>query len=146
MTRAPWEYLFESFNAFYFPDLFYQTVGRVDRRARRRSCVLYNVRTRQLHRHRPYLDLWEWLLWTGLITFSLLLVGAVFAFDFFLVLATAVAGVATLVWIRFRRFPPIILAYERQLARQRYVSRQKASDPETTIRRRGGGRRQRRRR
>ena len=145
MTRAPWEYLFEAFNAFFFPDLFYQTVitsivGLVV------LLVLYNVRTRQLHRHRPYLDLWEWLLWTGLITFSLLLVGAVFAFDFFLVLSTAVAGVATLVWIRFRRFPPIILAYERQLARQRYVSRQRTSDPETTIRRRGGGRRQRRRR
>ncbi len=145
MTRAPWEYLFESFNAFFFPDLFYQTVvasivGLVV------LLVLYNVRTRQLHRHRPYLDLWEWLLWTGLISFSLVLVGAVFAFDFFLVLATVVGGVATLVWIRFRRFPPIILAYERQLARQRYVSRQKASDPEATIRRRGGGRRQRRRR
>jgi len=145
VTRAPWEYLFEAFNAFFFPDLFYQTAvasiaGLVV------LVVLYNVRTRQLHRHRPYLDLWEWLLWTGLITFSLLLVGAVFAFDFFLVLTTAVAGVATLVWIRFRRFPPIILAYERQLARQRYVSRQRASDPEATIRRRGGGRRSRRRR
>jgi hypothetical protein len=145
VTRAPWEYLFESFDAINFPDLFYQAVvasivGLVV------LLVLYNVRTRQLHRHRPYLDLWEWLLWTGLITFSLVLVGAVFAFDFFLVLATLVAGVATLVWIRFRRFPSIILGYERQLARQRYVSRQRATDPEATIRRRGGGRRQRRRR
>jgi small-conductance mechanosensitive channel len=145
VTRAPWEYLFESFNSFYFPDVFWQTVfasivGLIA------VVLLYNLRTRRLHRHRPYLDLWEWLLWTGLITFSLLLVGALFAFDFILVLATALIGVATLVWIRFRRFPPIILAYERQLARQRYVSRQRASDPETTIRRRGGGRRQRRRR
>jgi small-conductance mechanosensitive channel len=145
VTRAPWEYLFESFNSFFFPDVFWPTViasivGLVA------VVLLYNIRTRRLHRHRPYLDLWEWLLWTGLITFSLLLVGALFAFDFILVLATAVIGVATLVWIRFRRFPPVILAYERQLARQRYVSRQRASDPETTIRRRGGGRRQRRRR
>ncbi len=145
MTRAPWEYLFESFNSFFFPDVFWLTViasivGLVA------VVLLYNLRTRQLHRHRPYLDLWEWLLWTGLITFSMLLVGALFAFDFILVLATALIGVATLVWIRFRRFPPIILAYERQLARQRYVSRQRATDPEATIRRRGGGRRQRRRR
>ena len=145
MTRAPWEYLFESFNSFFFPDVFWLTViasivGLVA------VVLLYNLRTRQLHRHRPYLDLWEWLLWTGLITFSMLLVGALFAFDFILVLATAVIGVATLVWIRFRRFPPIILAYERQLARQRYVSRQRATDPEATIRRRAGGRRQRRRR
>jgi len=145
VTLAPWEYLFYAFNSFNFPDLYNQTwiasiVALVV------AVVLYNVRTRQLHRHRPYLDLWEWLLWTSLITFSLLLVGAVFAFDFFLVLATAITGVATLVWVRFRRFPPILAAYERQLARQRYVSRQRISDPEATIRRRGGGRRQRRRR
>ena len=145
MTRAPWEYLFESFNAFNFPDLFYQTVG-ASIVGLVVLLVLYNVRTRQLHRHRPYLDMYEWLLWTGLITFSLLLVGAVFVFDFFLILATAITGVATLVWVRFRRFPPLILAYERQLARQRYVSRQRATDPEATIRRRAGGRRQRRRR
>ena len=132
-------------NAFNFPDLFWPTVW-ASIAALVATVVLYNVRTRQLHRHRPYLDLWEWLLWTGLITFSLLLVGALFVFDFFLVLATAIVGVATLVWVRFRRFPPIIAAYERQLARQRYLSRQRASDPEATIRRRGGGRRQRRRR
>jgi hypothetical protein len=145
VTLAPWEYLFFAFNAINFPDLFWQTVW-ASIAALVATVVLYNVRTRQLHRHRPYLDLWEWLLWTGLITFSLLLVGAVFVFDFFLVLGTAIAGVATLVWIRFRRFPPILTAYERQLARQRYVSRQRVSDPEATIRRRGGGRRQRRRR
>jgi hypothetical protein len=145
VTLAPWEYLFHAFNAFNFPDLFWPTVY-ASIAALIATVVLYNVRTRQLHRHRPYLDLWEWLLWTGLITFSLLLVGAVFVFDFFLVLGTALAGVATLVWVRFRRFPPILNAYERQLARQRYVSRQRVSDPEATIRRRGGGRRQRRRR
>ena len=145
MKLAPWEYLFESFNDFNFPDLFWPTVwtsliGLVV------VVVLYNVRTRQLHRHRPYLDLWEWLLWTGLITFSLLLVGAVFVFDFILVLATGVIGVATLVWVRFRRFPPVLAAYEQRLARQRYLSRTRVADPETTIRRRGKGRQQRRRR
>ena len=145
MTLAPWEYLFYPFNSFNFPDLFWQTVY-ASIIALVAVVVLYNVRTRQLHRHRPYVDMWEWLLWTGLITFSLVLVGSLFVFDFFLILFTAIAGVATLVWVRFRRFPPIIAAYERQLARQRYVSRQRVSDPEATIRRRGGGRRQRRRR
>ena len=145
MTRPPWEYLFESFNDFFFPDLWWQTVwasvaGLII------VVVLYNVRTRQLHRHRPYLDLYEWLLWTGLITFSLLLVGAIFVFDFILVLATAVIGIGTLVWVRFRRFPPILAAYEQRLVRQRFVTRQRASDPEATIRRRGGRRQQRRRR
>ncbi len=144
MKLAPWEYLFESFNAFNFPDLFWPTViasiaGLVV------LVLLYNVRTRQLHRHRPYLDLYEWLLWTGLITFSLLLIGAVFVFDFILVLATGLIGIGTLVWVRFRRFPPLLLAYEQRLVRQRYVARTRTADPEATIRRRSN-RRQRRRR
>jgi hypothetical protein len=145
LRLAPWDYLFESFNDVNFPDLFHPTwiaslvllIG---------LSVLYNVRTRALHRHPPYLDLWEWLWWTGLITFGLLIVEALFVFDFVLVLLTAVIGLATLVWIRFVRFPPILRAYEHRLARERYFSKQKFADPEATIRRRGGRRTQRRRR
>jgi hypothetical protein len=145
VTLAPWDYLFLSFNSVNFADLFYPTwiaalVLLVV------LIVLYNVRTKALHRHQPYVDLWEWLWWTGLITFSLLLIEAVFQFDFILVLATEIIGLATLVWIRFQRFPPILRAHEQRLARQRYFSKQKFADPEATIRRRGGVRRQRRRR
>ncbi len=145
MTLLPWEYLFESFNSQNFPDLFHATwiaslvllvvLG-----------VLYNVRTRALHRHRPYADLWEWMWWTGLITFSLLVIEALFVFDFILVLATGIIGIGTLVWVRFIRFPPQLHAYEQRLARERYYSKQKFADPEATIRKRGGRRQQRRRR
>ena len=45
------------------------------------------------------------------------------------------SGSATLVWIRFRRFPPILAAHEARLARERYFSKQKFADPEATIRR-----------
>jgi hypothetical protein len=145
VTLAPWEYLFLPFNSHNFPDLFHPTwiasaallvvLG-----------VLYSVRTRALRRHPPYLDLWEWLWWTGLITFSLLIIEALFVFDWFLVLATEIIGIATLVWIRFWRFPPILAAHEQRLARERYYSKQKFTDPEATIRRRGGRRPQRRRR
>lgn len=145
MTLAPWDYLFLSFNSGNFADLFYPTwiaalvllvvlIG------------LYNVRTKALHRHPPFVDLWEWLWWTGLITFSLLLIEAVFQFDFILVLATEIIGLGTLVWVRFRRFPPLLRAHEQRLARQRYFTKQKFADPEATIRRRVGPRRQRRRR
>jgi hypothetical protein len=145
VTLAPWDYLFLSFSSNNFPDLFHPTwiaslVLLVV------LLILYNVRTRALHRHQPYLDLWEWLWWTGFITFSLLMIEALFIFDFILVLATLIAGLATLVWIRFLRFPPMLRAYEQRLARQRYFSKQKFTDPQATIRRRGGGRRQRRRR
>jgi hypothetical protein len=145
VTLAPWEYLFLSFNSRNFPDLFHPTwiaslvllvvLG-----------VLYSTRTRALRRHPPYLDMWEWLWWTGLITFSLLIIEALFVFDLFLVLTTEVIGLGTLVWIRFRRFPPILAAHEARLARERYYSKQKFADPEATIRRRGGSRRSQRRR
>ena len=145
MTLAPWEYLFLSFNSHNFPALFHPTwiASAVLLAA---LIVLYQMRTRRLHRHQPYVDLWEWLWWTGLITFSLLIIEALFVFDFILVLATAIIGLGTLVWIRFFRFPPILRAHEQRLARQRYFTKQKFADPEATIRRRGGPRRQRRRR
>ena len=145
MTRAPWEYLFVSFSSQNFPDLFHPTwIAAAVLLAV--LLVLYRVRTRALHRHPPFVDLWEWLWWTGLITFSLILIEALFVFDFILVLATLVSGLGALVWIRFRRFPPILRAHEQRLARQRYFTRQKFADPEATIRRRGGPRRPRRRR
>ncbi|HEV8696869.1 MAG TPA: hypothetical protein VGQ89_04170 [Candidatus Limnocylindrales bacterium] len=145
MTLAPWEYLFLSFNSGNFADLFYPTwiaalVLLVV------LLVLYNRRTKALHRHQPYLDLWEWLWWTGLITFSLLLIEALFVFSFILVLATEIIGIGMLIWIRFVKFPPILRAHEQRLARQRYFTKQKFADPEATIRRRGGPRRPARRR
>ena len=89
---------------------------------RRSSCwsvlvILYNVRTRALHRHAPYLELWEWLLWTGLITFGLSDRGSLFVFDFFVVLVIFIVGLGDAVWIRFLRFPPMLEAYEARLAR-----------------------------
>ena len=145
MTLPPWDYLFQSFNSQNFPDLFHPTwIASVVLLAI--LIVLYNIRTRALHKHAPYVDLWEWMWWTGLITFSLLIIEALFVFDFILVLLTQIVGLGALVWIRFFRFPPILRAHEQRLARERYFSKQKFADPEATIRRRGGRRQQRRRR
>jgi hypothetical protein len=145
VTLAPWEYLFRSFSSGNFADLFHPTwiaalVLLVV------LFVLYNRRTKALHRHQPYLDLWEWLWWTGLITFSLLLIESVFIFSFILVLATEIIGIGTLLWIRFVKFPPILRAHEQRLARQRYFTKQKFAEPEATIRRRTASRRPARRR
>lgn len=146
MTRLPWEYLFESFNSDNFPDIFHPTwIASLILLVT--LLILYYVRTRTLHRHAPYLEMWEWLLWAGLITFGMLIVEALFVFDFFIVLTTMFIGLGTLVWIRFIRFPPFLAAYETRLAKQRYISRQKYADPEATIKKKGsGGRRQRQRR
>lgn len=142
MTLLPWEYLWLPFRRENFPDLF-NAIWISALVLLAALIVLYNVRTRALHRHRPYADMWEWLLWTGLTTFLLVGMGAVFVFDFAVVLVILLSGLGTLVWVRFRRYPPIFAGYEQQLARQRYLSHQKASRPEATIRSRGSRRRRR---
>ena len=145
MTKAPWEYLFDAFDDDAFPDLF-DPVWMASGVLLIALIVLYNVRTRQLRAHDPYLSLYEWLLWAGLSVFGMLLVESLFRFSFILVLATAIAGLVTLVWIRFVKFPPELAAYERMLARQRYVSRQRFAHPEATVRQKPSRRRSRRRR
>lgn len=144
MRLLPWDYLFEPFNTHTFPDLFTPTwvaslvlLGVL--------VVLYNVRTRALHRHAPYLDMWEWLLWTGLSAFGLLLTAAIFQFDFIVVIVIGLAGLGTLLWVRFVRFPPILAAYEQRLTKQRYYTKTKFSRPETTIRPKAARRPRRRR-
>jgi hypothetical protein len=143
VNRLPWDYLFEPFDDVTFPDLYlpllFASIGLLIA-----TVVVYNVRTRQLHRHTVYLQMYEWMLWTNVITFSLVPIYWVFNFDFILVIATVVGGLAVLVWIRFVRFPPYFAAYERQLAKQRYYSRTRYAHPETTIRAKASRRRRRR--
>jgi hypothetical protein len=144
VTLWPWEYLFEPFSNRTFPDL-YNQIFAASVILLIVTIVFYNVRTRQLHRHSVYLQMYEWLLWTGVVLFSLVIVYWIFRFDMILVLGTLVAGLGTLAWIRFVRFPPYFRAYERQLAKQRYFSRDRFSHPESTIRTKSSRRRRRRR-
>jgi TctA family transporter len=96
--------------------------------------VLYNVRTRQLHRHEPLRTLQEWLLWTGIVVFGLILAGAVFRFYFLFIFLFIVIGLIVYAWVRFYRFPPLIELYNDQLARARFFSRARFSHPEATVR------------
>jgi phosphatidylserine synthase len=143
---GPLEYLYRdgkgvAFNSHNFPDLWVPLmiaaavflVGTI---------VLYNVRVRQLHRFEVLRNLQEWLLWTGLIFFGLLLVEGIFSFYFLFVLVTIVVGCAVFIWIRVFRFPPLIAAYNEQLRRQRSFGQAKKS-AEATIRRRGRTQRRR---
>lgn len=116
-----------------FPDLFYPLsiaafvflVGTV---------VLYNVQTRRLHRHPPLVNLQEWLFWTGLAVFGLLLVYATFKFYLIFVLVTLIVGIGTMIWIRFVRFPPLIATYNAILKREQYLSQKRYKTPDSTIR------------
>ena len=137
MTQLPWDYFWIGFNRINFPDLFDQVwmgSGVL-------LIVLYVLRTRALHRHRHYLDMWEWIFWSGLITYFLLIVGSLFQFDFAVILVILFSGLGVMAYARFGRFPPLFEAYEHQLARQRYLARSRSSRPEATIRSKGVRRR-----
>ena len=145
MTLLPWDYFWLGFSEENFPDL-YNEMWIASLALLVVLIVAYSVRTRQLHRHRLYLDMWEWLFWSGLITYFLIVVGSLFKFDFIVILIILVTGLSVMAWARFRRYPPLFEAYEHQLARQRYLARARSSRPEATIRtkgtrRRGGKRR-----
>jgi phosphatidylserine synthase len=131
---GPLDYLGRvEFDAKNFPDIFAPIwvaalvllVGQI---------VLYNVRSRQLHRHEPLRTMQEWLLWTGMAVFGFLLVATVFRFYFFVILATLAIGLAVYIWIRFFRFPPLIEAYNEQLRRARFYSQARYHQPEATVR------------
>ena len=133
MKQLPWEYFWVAFSKINFPDLF-DPLWIASLILLVVLVVLYVLRTRALHRHKLYLDMWEWLFWAGLITFFLLIAGALFQFDFAVVLVIAISGIGVMLWARFRKYPPLFEAYEHQLARQRYLARTRQSRPETTIR------------
>jgi hypothetical protein len=147
VKNPPNEYLIPGvqFTADNFPDI-YHPIWIASLILLIATVILYNVRVRQLHRHEPLRAMQEWLLWTGLITFGLILVGTIFAFYFLFILLFIVIGIATFVWIRFFRFPPYIAAYNEQLRRARFFSQSRYKQAEATIRTkrpRGGPRRRR---
>ena len=140
MRALPWDYLWKAFSPDNFPDLF-DPLWIASGILLIILIVLYVLRTRALHRHRHYLDMWEWIFWSGLITYFLLIVGSLFAFDFAVILVILGSGLLTMAWARFRRYPPLFDAYEHQLARQRYLARTRTTRPEATIRSRNVRRR-----
>ena len=110
------------------------------------AVVLYNVQTRRLHRHAVLVNREEWLLWTAICVFGMLLVEAIFLFDFFTVVITLGLGLGTFAWIVFVRFPPMIEIYNQQLRRARFFSQSRYKHPEATVRVRKTTRTKRRRR
>ncbi len=108
--------------------------------------VFYNFQGRRLHAYSVFLDLNEWLMWTTVGVFALLLMYSLFGFDFIFVLPTMIGGAALFIWIRFIHFPPLIRAYEERLARQRYFQRSRTAHPEATIRTKAAAKPKRRRR
>jgi hypothetical protein len=142
---APWEYLWIGFNPINFGPIFDMT-WRFSAVMFVVAIIFYNFQGRRLRNYAVFLDLNEWLLWTSLGIFSLLIMYCIFGFDFIFVLPTMVGGAALYIWIRFVHFRPLIAAYEERLARQRYFQRSRISHPEATIRKSATSKPKRRRR
>ncbi len=142
MTLPPWEYLFLRFDRANFHDI-YDPIWIASIAFLAIAVIGYWFRTtRQLRHHPPFIRMYEWMLWTCISTFGLIVVYAIFQFDFVFVLATLAVGIVFLAWVRFSRFPPDLAAYEHRLARERFYTTRKYAHPEATIR----PRRRRRRR
>lgn len=118
-----------------FPDLFY-AISIASFVLLVTAVVLYNVQTRRLREHALLVALQEWLFWTALSVFGLLIVYAIFKFYFAFVIVTLVIGLGTFIWIRFFRFPPLIESYNKVLVRQRSIAQANTYDADSTIRRR----------
>ena len=146
--NGPWnqiDLLLTGFNQTNFPAI-NMIVGQLAVALLIVSVVFYNFQGKRLHAYSVFLDLNEWLLWTSMGVFSLLLLFFVFQFDFLFVLPTMIGGAVLFLWIRFWHFPPLIRAYEERLARQRYFQRSKTAHPEATIRSKAPAKAKRRRR
>jgi len=147
-VNGPWnqiDLLLVGFNQTNFPAI-NMIVGQLSIAFLVVSVVFYNFQGKRLHAYSVFLDLNEWLLWTSMGVFSLLLLFFVFQFDFFFVLPTMIGGAVLFLWIRFWHFPPLIRAYEERLARQRYFQRSKTAHPEATVRAKAPAKAKRRRR
>ncbi len=145
---GPWNQistLLIGFNKTNFPPLF-DWVWQVSLVLLVVGIIFYNFQGRRLHAYSVFLDLNEWLMWTSVGVFSLLLMFSIFGFDFIFVLPTIIGGAVLFIWIRFWHFPPLIQAYEERLARQRYFQRSKTAHPEATIRAKAPAKAKRRRR
>jgi hypothetical protein len=147
-VNGPWnqlDLLLVGFNTLNFPSIFERT-WQLSAALLVVGIIFYNFQGRRMHAYSVFLDMNEWLMWTTIGVFSLLLMFAVFGFDFIFVLPTMVGGALLFLWIRFIHFPPLIQAYEERLARQRYFQRSRTSHPEATIRSKAAAKPKRRRR
>ena len=81
-----------------------------------------------------------------IVLYNVRVVAAIFNWYFLFVLVILIVGIATLVWIRFFRFPPYIQAYNEQLRRTRFFNQSRHKAAEATVRSKRARGSQRRRR
>jgi len=133
VIHSPFDYLKLGFAQDEFPDLF-NPIWISALVLLIVQVVMYNVLTRRYRRYPPLLALQEWMLWTGVTFFGLVLVGSIFQFSFIFILAIIAGGVGFYAWARFVHWSPLIELYNDQLKRQRFFSQARYKHPEATLR------------
>ncbi len=114
------EILFESLTPENFPDLFTLlwisalaiVIGAV---------VVYTDSGRRYRRYPVLLAMHEWLFWSVIIPWTLVPLLVITHVPLIMVLIIVLPGMAVMLWARFIRFPPRILAANEELRRRRFT-------------------------
>jgi len=85
------------------------------------SIAIYADSGRRFRRHRVLLSMHEWIFWSVVIPWSLVILLVITHVPFVMVPLVVLPGMAILLWARFVRFPPLIAAANDELRRKRFV-------------------------
>jgi len=91
--------------------------------------AVYLFNQRRIKDHKIYRELNEWFLWIGVTTFVVILIASVFHWRFWQVILAVIAGLGSLLYLRFRYYAPKITAYEEELRRKRYFPQTRVTAP-----------------
>ena len=120
--------LFESLTPDNFPDLFtwlwvtalVVVIG---------SIVVYADSGRRYRRHPVLLTMHEWIFWSVVIPWGLVLLFVITHVPFLLLLFVVLPGLGVLIWARFIRFPPLIAAANEEMRRRRFAPAARPAAP-----------------
>lgn len=112
--------LFDSFTPENFPDLF-TLLSVVPFVVIAVSIWIYTDSGRRFRRYPVLLSMHEWIFWSVIIPWSLVLLLLITHVPFVLVVIVLGAGMALLIWARFVKYPPLIAAANDELRRRRFV-------------------------
>ena len=85
------------------------------------SIAIYADSGRRFRRYPVLLSMHEWIFWSVVIPWTLVLLLVITHVPFAMVLLVLLPGMAILLWARFVRFPPLIAAANDDLRRKRFV-------------------------
>lgn len=120
--------LFESLTPDNFPDLF-TWLWVVSLIVVIASIVIYADSGRRYRRYPVLLSMHEWIFWSVVIPWGLVLLLIITHVPLLLLLLVLLPGMAILLWARFVRFPPLIAAANEEMRRRRFAPAARAQAP-----------------